>query len=107
MLKPIEVLELARGAEGMVAVFALIGCLVKTGEARLVFDALVHLHVPKADAWYIVDGWDGVERRQSLTGWTPEVAAMAVVMDRLATWRVIRWGDFANLLTAPARSCSR
>lgn len=78
----------------MRAFFAVAGSRIAHGDCSSALRAL--RQVPGLEPrtiWDIVDGWQAWREVERLTGWTPEVAAMEVVMRSTNAWRDVDWVD--------------
>lgn len=92
LVRPGEVEEEAADAHGFTSFLRKVGQCLKDGQNRLVFDALVQAGLETKRAFQIVDDWEGVEEREVVTGWTPELVAAAIIMHDLeTTWLGVDW----------------
>lgn len=85
-----QVQAIADSTRGMLAFFALAGQAIRSDGSARVFEILREL-VPAARAWDIIEGWTGRLARESSTGWTPELAAAAVVISDCPCWSKLDW----------------
>lgn len=91
-------MNLARQVANMVPFFSLVGTAVLAGKSRNAYRMLVAIPLSPQRAWQIVDGWEATLARETTTGWTPEVTAIAITMNDVAAWRDVKWRALLLLL---------
>ena len=94
-LTPAQVVTRARNVPAMGAFFAIVGSRIARGDSLTAFRALRDV-VDQKTAWRIVEGWQALGSVERLTGWTPEVAAMGVVMEETDAWRRADWSSLSR-----------
>lgn len=97
-LKPAEVMNRAREVANMVTFFSLLGSAILAGRSRNAYRMLVAIPLTPKRAWQVVDTWELTLDHETQTGWTPEAAAIAIVMNDVAAWRVVEWHTLLMLL---------
>ena len=75
----------------MIAFFALAGQAISDGRSLTAYRMFTAAGLLPDRAWSLIDYWDWMMVSEVETGWTPEVSAMGVVINRVQGWERISW----------------
>lgn len=90
-MAPSEILARTDCRPSMLAFFTMVGTWARCGDGLRAYRALAEvLRCPEA-AWSMSEAWPHLQRIEAMTGVTPEVWAMGVVLRHVRDWQSLDW----------------